>query len=80
MYLISLFSISRWLFWTDWGEDPKIERAGMDGSHRQTVVRAPSVRWPNGVAVDLTQDRIYWVDAKTNTVREKMLEKHSLEK
>ncbi len=56
-----------WLFWTDWGEVPKIERAGMDGSHRQTVV-AESVRWPNGVTIDLTQDRIYWIDAKLNLV------------
>jgi hypothetical protein len=22
------------MYWTDWGEDPRIERAGMDGSNR----------------------------------------------
>ncbi len=27
-----------------------------------------SVRWPNGVAIDLVQDRIYWIDAKLNLV------------
>ena len=27
-------SIVRWMFWSDWGRVPKIERAGMDGSHR----------------------------------------------
>ena len=26
--------IIRWMFWSDWGREPKIERAGMDGSHR----------------------------------------------
>ena len=30
-------SIVRWMFWSDWGRAPKIERAGMDGSHRSIV-------------------------------------------
>ncbi len=64
---IAVYPEKGWLFWTDWGEVPKIERAGMDGSHRQTVVDR-SVRWPNGVTIDLVQDRIYWVDAKLNLV------------
>ena len=25
------------MFWTDWGTEGKIERAGMDGSHRQVL-------------------------------------------
>ena len=25
---------ARWLFWTDWGENPRIERVGMDGNYR----------------------------------------------
>ncbi len=57
----------RWLFWSDWGAHPKIERAGMDGSHRETIIEE-SVRWPNGIALDLVQDRIFWVDAKLNLV------------
>ena len=32
---IAIYPIEGWMFWTDWGADPKIERAGMDGSHRQ---------------------------------------------
>lgn len=56
-----------WMFWSDWGRSPRIERAGMDGSHRETIVRE-SVRWPNGLTIDLVLERLYWVDAKLNTV------------
>ena len=26
-----------WMFWSDWGRSPRIERAGMDGSHRLEI-------------------------------------------
>ena len=43
----------RLLFWTDWGEEPKIERAGMDGdpSSRSVFVKE-NIVWPNGVTAD----------------------------
>ena len=40
-----------WLYWTDWGEHPKIERAGLDGSNRMTLLGDNDVQWPNGLAV-----------------------------
>ena len=49
------------------GEQPKIERAGMDGSHRSAIV-TESVRWPNGLTLDLVLDRIFWIDAKLNLI------------
>ena len=55
------------MFWSDWGDSPKIERAGMDGSHRQTII-ADSVRWPNGLTLDLVMERVYWIDAKLNLI------------
>lgn len=39
----------------------------MDGSHREVILRQ-TVRWPNGLTIDFTQDRLYWVDAKLHTV------------
>lgn len=53
------------MFWTDWGEVPKIERAGMDGnpSSRKVIVK-DSIIWPNGITVDYTNNLIYWLDAK----------------
>jgi len=56
-----------WMFWSDWGRSPCIERAGMDGSHRQVILK-DKVRWPNGLTVDLVLEKLYWVDAKLNTI------------
>lgn len=56
-----------WIFWSDWGQEPKIEKAGMDGSHRTTIIK-DSVHWPNGITIDLALNRIFWVDAKLNIV------------
>ncbi|XP_013134904.1 PREDICTED: low-density lipoprotein receptor isoform X5 [Papilio polytes] len=64
---IALNPLDGWMYWTDWGQNPKIERAGMDGSHRQTIV-SYDVKWPNGLTLDLVRKRVYWVDAKMNTI------------
>ncbi|XP_011556445.3 low-density lipoprotein receptor isoform X7 [Plutella xylostella] len=64
---IALNPLDGWMYWTDWGNTPKIERAGLDGSHRQTVV-SYDVKWPNGLTLDLVRKRVYWVDAKMNTI------------
>ena len=35
---IALDPVGGWMYWSDWGEEAKIERAWMDGSHRQVIV------------------------------------------
>ncbi|XP_025830641.1 very low-density lipoprotein receptor-like [Agrilus planipennis] len=64
---IAVNPLEGWMFWTDWGSTPKIEKAGMDGSHRQVIV-SYEVKWPNGLTLDLVKKRVYWVDAKLNTI------------
>ncbi|XP_055850802.1 very low-density lipoprotein receptor-like isoform X2 [Episyrphus balteatus] len=64
---IALDPIDGWMYWTDWGKNPRIERSGMDGSHRKTIV-SYDVKWPNGLTLDLVRKRIYWVDAKLNVI------------
>lgn len=62
-------SAHRWMYWTDWEEDPKdsrrgrLERAWMDGSHRDIFVTSKTVLWPNGLSLDIPAGRLYWVDA-----------------
>ena len=51
------------MFWTDWGEQPKIERAEMDGSNRGIIIRQ-DIHWPNGLTIDYSAEKIYWTDAK----------------
>ncbi|KAF2359636.1 LDLR class B repeat [Trinorchestia longiramus] len=56
------------IFWTDWGEVPKIERAALDGSNR-TVVVSKDIIWPNALAVDpSTPSQICWADGHTNKI------------
>jgi len=55
----------RYMYWTDWGEIPKIERAGMDGNQLQrSVIVKDNIYWPNGLTLDYEDSQIYWADAK----------------
>lgn len=55
------------MYWTDWGESPKIECAYLDGSERRVLVNT-SLGWPNGLALDLEKNKLYWGDAKTDKI------------
>ena len=55
------------MYWTDWGANPKIERAGMDNSARQTIV-AGNLVWPNGLTIDRVTNRLFWADAKLDKI------------
>lgn len=52
------------MYWTDWGENAKLERSGMDGSDR-TVLINNNLGWPNGLTVDKTSSQLLWADAHT---------------
>lgn len=62
------FCSFRLMYWTDWGRQPKIECAWMDGQQRQTLV-SEDLGWPTGLSIDyLNNDRIYWSDSKENII------------
>ncbi len=54
-------------FWTDWGLRAKIERASMDGTGRLPIVHE-GIKWPNGLALDMLERRVYWADAKMKLI------------
>ncbi|KAK7873393.1 hypothetical protein R5R35_000192 [Gryllus longicercus] len=62
---IALAPMRGLMFWTDWGEVPKIERAGMNGDPltRRPIV-TDNIFWPNGLTVDHNAERLYWQDGK----------------
>lgn len=62
-----LYHLVRYMYWTDWGETPRIERAGMDGSTRKIIVDA-DIYWPNGLTIDLEEQKLYWADAKLSFI------------
>ena len=65
------FSVFRLMFWTDWSfHNPKIERASLAGLDRIVLVdlQNSSQYWPNGIFIDYTEDRVYWIDAWIDTI------------
>lgn len=57
----------RYLFWTDGGQTPKIERALLDGTNR-TVLASKSLVSPRGLTIDYTNDFLYWTDDVLNMI------------
>ncbi|CAG0883303.1 unnamed protein product [Darwinula stevensoni] len=64
---IALDPLNGWMYWSDWGVKPQIERAWMDGTHRTPLVTA-RIAWPNGITIDFVTRRLFWIDGKLNTV------------
>ena len=56
-----------YLYWSDWGSKPKIERADLDGMNRKVLVNT-SIVWPNGIAIDYVERKLYWGDANTDEI------------
>lgn len=59
----------RWMYFSDWGRVPKIERIGMDGNPAsRNVLVQKDIEWPNGLTLDYASERIYWIDAKMKSI------------
>ncbi|KAG7216164.1 hypothetical protein INR49_029012 [Caranx melampygus] len=58
---------SNFIYWTDWGNPAKIEKAGLNGGDRTALV-TDNIEWPNGITLDLLNQRLYWVDSKLHTL------------
>ncbi|NWR88915.1 LRP2 protein, partial [Furnarius figulus] len=52
---------NRYLFWADYGQNPKIERAFLDCTNR-TVLVSDGIVTPRGLAIDHSNGYVYWVD------------------
>ena len=40
------------MYWTDWGQEPKIEMSGMDGNNRKVIItQDQGLSWPNGLTI-----------------------------
>jgi hypothetical protein len=58
---------ARYLFFTDWGKNPRIERCSMDGQQRIAIVN-DSVQMPFGLTLDLIRDEVYFSDRHLNYI------------
>lgn len=50
------------MFFTDYGQIPKVERCDMDGQNRTKLVDSKIV-FPHGITLDLVSRLVYWADA-----------------
>ncbi|XP_041357681.1 very low-density lipoprotein receptor-like [Gigantopelta aegis] len=61
-----------YMYWTDWGNKAKIERCGMNGQGRVSIIEADDnthdIIWPNGLTIDYVDQRLYWIDAKLHKI------------
>lgn len=64
---VAVFPKRGFLYWTEWGKEPKIEKAFMDGSARKTIV-IDNLGFPNGLVIDYKTNRLYWTDAKWDKI------------
>ena len=56
------------MFWINHGPLPRIERATLSGDSKKTLV---SLWWParpNGITLDFSANRLYWVDSQTGRI------------
>lgn len=58
---------ARVLFWTDWGDHPRIERVNLDGTNRSVIITS-KIYWPNGLTLDLPAKRVYFADSKVDYI------------
>ena len=60
-FFFLLFITNRYMYWTNWGWDDRIERADMDGTNRRVITRYGLIH-PNGLTLDVSRNWLYWID------------------
>ncbi|KAJ8040728.1 Deleted in malignant brain tumors 1 protein [Holothuria leucospilota] len=64
---IIIYQEGGYVYWTDWGSNPKIERCLFNGLERATII-TNDLGWPNGLALDEYESKLYWADALLNRI------------
>ena len=55
------------MFWADYGQTPKIERAFLNGQNR-TILASTGMVKPKGLTIDYATHDLYWADQATSTI------------
>ncbi|XP_067886518.1 low-density lipoprotein receptor-related protein 2-like isoform X2 [Heterodontus francisci] len=55
------------MYWADIGSEPRIERAGMDGTNRKLVIKS-GLGWPTSLTLDLLGRKLLWADGKLHCI------------
>lgn len=57
----------RFLFWTDWGSQPHIGKAGMDGLDAKLIVTG-HIGWPNALTLSFETNELFFGDAREDFI------------
>lgn len=64
---IAVDPLHGFMYWTDWGSTAKIAKSGLNGADHYALV-TEGIEWPNGIALDLPSQRLYWVDSRLHAL------------
>lgn len=67
-----------YIYWSDWGTPPKLERANLDGSDRMVVVNS-SIQMVTDLAIDFDEDKLYWSDSRLDSIQRSDLDGSNIE-
>jgi low density lipoprotein-related protein 2 len=73
MKLRCLLSPCRYLFYSEWERPANISRVNLDASG-VVVFQKLILGWPNGLAIDYEEDRLYWCDALLDHIQHSKLD------
>ena len=54
------------MYWSEWNDVPRIERAALDGASRDVFLTTGGR--VNGLTIDFGERRLYWVDIDNKTI------------
>nr|XP_058146122.1 low-density lipoprotein receptor-related protein 1B-like isoform X8 [Dasypus novemcinctus] len=64
---LALDPLNGLMYWSEVGEEPQIEQAGMDGSSRKILI-PQGLGWPSSIALDHLSGKIFWSDDKFHCI------------
>uniref|UniRef100_A0A0M3HPM8 Low-density lipoprotein receptor-related protein 6 n=1 Tax=Ascaris lumbricoides TaxID=6252 RepID=A0A0M3HPM8_ASCLU len=71
---LAIDPVGGYIYFSDWHESMgRIERAWLDGTHRVILIVLEEDAWPNGIAIDPEQDRIYWTEGRRSLIKSAVL-------
>ncbi|XP_070532195.1 pro-epidermal growth factor-like [Ptychodera flava] len=65
---IAVHAPKEYLFWSDTGPNPRIERSDLTGRERRVIVNS-DIESPTHLVIDFKSDRIYWADGGTRLIQ-----------
>jgi len=54
------------MYWSDWAQPPRLERAWLDGSHREEIVA--DIGRVAALTIDYAKQRLFWADIDRRTI------------